>query len=256
MEEEVVVQADPVLKKKKLGFWGRLGDAFSLQGGGKAWRQARLDEENLASALRPITSDPDLAVRNLLQIGRGDEAIGLYDKVADNRRADTLNAARVTAQREGYIKNTHDRAFSLLGAATPETYAGLRNTVQNYYKSRGVDPLFELPETYNKAQLAALRMGGVDPEDQVRLEETADMNDRRIAQGDRAEAGRNSRYQMGLGVRVAEGNRNRDAAMKRTQYVQDRLDKRKTLAKPASGPVKPDIGEWIMVDGVRKRKPK
>lgn len=161
---------------------GALGDAFLIQSGNKPQYAPRLQGLREQEALENYGSDPRGALDRFSQVAPGAESLSAWNQFDDNRRQHAVAAASLRRSQQEYEDTTNKRGIGLLGAATKDTWPQVRAQVQKYYAARGMEPPFELPEAYDQAKISALRMAGIDPEDQVRSEDTRNYRDAMLAE--------------------------------------------------------------------------
>lgn len=151
---------------------GALGDAFLVQGGAAPQYAPRLKALREAEALKGFQADPQNAIAQLTQV---DPASGLklYDTVNDNQFRDKAFDLKKRADDLDYQNSTDSRALALLSSATADTYPQILNWVKRYYSTRGVQPSFDLPETYDEAKIKALTMSGIPVDKQADLADRA-----------------------------------------------------------------------------------
>lgn len=188
--------------------YGIVKDALLVQGGAKPMFREQMQNLREAEALSGITSDPDRAIEMLLPVN-AKMGMDLYNSRQDDLRLQETAAAAAQANRQKFEDTVHKRAGSLIYSATDSTYPALRKRYYDYYKGKGVEPAYELPETFDEAALGAARSFTMDPEDQARMAATRQYREERLAQGDRFESGRNARAAMTDRTRRSEGAANR-----------------------------------------------
>lgn len=197
-EPEIVVENEPYPKSKyrngivqggtfRLGglggnILGALGDAFLMQAGQNPVYRQRLQQARISEAMESFQQDPERAIDMLMQIDP-EAAAKLAQQQVENRRADRgldqtdteLGIRGRTADSQirtndmQWREGINDRAMAMLGKANAQTYPALRRQVINYYKSYGMEPPFELPETFDEAAVTALRLGRVPVGTQMEL---------------------------------------------------------------------------------------
>jgi hypothetical protein len=205
----------------------------------------RLQELVTGEALQDLSSDPNRASQMLAGIDNN-LAVDVWNKNTDNavqrRNSEILNQDRDERYRQGI--NT--RGFSLLKASTPETYASMKDQVKKYFASKGVEPDFDIPETFEEASRSTPWNADITPQQQDRLDAQRDYQARLLAQRDRAEEGRNRRTDKTLGVRTSEGDKDREVRV--SEGDKDR-EVRREAGK--GGRARPKIRIEV-VNGVRK----
>lgn len=225
--------------------YGHIKDGFLVQGGAKPMFAPRLQELVIGEALQDLSSDPNRASQMLSGLDN-ELAVDVWNKNADNqvqqRNSQILNQERD----ERYRNGINTRGFSLLKAATPETYEQVSNQVKRYFAAKGVDPDFDIPATFDEAARAQPWNSQVTPDQQDRAESLADYRDRLLAERRNAEGGRNYRARLTDGTRRSEGQANR--SVKVSEGEKNREVRRETAK---GGRARPKIRIEV-VNGVRK----
>lgn len=215
---------------------GLIGDALLVGNGGEAIYNKRLKEARMSEAMASYTDDPEEAIRMLNEIDPG-AAAELWQKHQEGQSDAATAKLRTREADDKYEGITHDRALALASAATKATYPTIRKRYYDYYNSRGVAPIQDLPEDFDEAALDSVRRSGIPVKDQVKNEDLADYRDATI--GER-------RYSTDAGIRktsmttsaamqravMQEGGRNSRAAA--AEAGRDRRNTTKgALSKPA-----------------------
>lgn len=224
---------------------GMLGDAFLAQSGRGPQYAPRLQQLRTGEAIQDLSNDPVRAQQLLAGIDN-DLSVDVWNKNADNlvqqRNSQILNQERD----ERYRNSINTRGFSLLRAATPETYAAIADQVRRYFVAKGVDPDFNIPDTYEEAARLQPWNSQVTPDQQDRAESLADYRDRLLSERRNAEGGRNYRARLTDSTRRSEGQANR--SVKVSEGDKNREVRRETAA---GGRARPKIRIEV-VNGVRK----
>jgi hypothetical protein len=239
---------------------GILGDALLVGSGGDPVYAHRVKQAREAEALRNYSTDPIRALQQYNEIDAPAALKGFNDR-EDNLRQEEAARALEKNRQDAYEGNTHTRAGALLGAATPKTYDAIKKRYNEYYATRGVQPLVDLPDTYDEALISGLRTSFVPPTQQIKLEDTRDYRGQVLSQRDRFEEGRNNRNHENNGVRVSEGTANRkvrvqegsaNRSVKVTEGAANRGSREKIAAMPSRGRARPPVVKWgVRPDGTR-----
>lgn len=186
--QDIAVEADPLPEpERKSGLLGGafsvgktggnilgyLGDAFLAQAGRAPQYAPRLEQARAAEALENFSTDPIEALQQY-QMVNPEKALDRFNQFYDNQRQDAVSNSVVAARNQALQDVVDERALRLLSSATPETYPAILSQVERYYTAKGMSPQFELPPSYDEAQIAAARAVGVPVETQARLEDNAE----------------------------------------------------------------------------------
>lgn len=175
---------------------GLLGDAFLVQGGAKPVYAPRREAERQGDAMIDFTRNPTAAFERLAAAGYGDAAFDMFDKntktksEVENRAANTAaevayKAAATQVQKE----KSYGTLAQMVGAAMeagPEAYARWLPQLQRYKAANGLEG--DIPTTYDKTQLGALRAQGMNPYQQVRAGQLSADTDSKIGSRGRRDA--------------------------------------------------------------------
>lgn len=197
-------------KPKKINFWQALGDQLLMHWGNKPLFQQRLNQENMQRAMEGFTQEPLEAIRRVAQINPN-AAWQLYNQYSDNARADRIAGRQEDVAGEKYLTRVGGMLNAIRSAKDPVTaYRQQMPIIRRYAEARGVD-LTGLGDDYDENAISSFIMGGVSPEDQLRMEalaqyrrdrlglderkfgETVRNNNIRDENADNAESGRNNR---------------------------------------------------------------
>lgn len=188
---------------------GALGDAFLVQSGNHPTYAPRRQQERESNAQRGFVDSPLSAIGRLSKENPAAAREMYNDYLTQQRLARSENRQERDSDAQ-YGGMVNDRALRLIGTATPENWPRLRAQILQYYNAHGVQPAFELPETYDANAIDALRRSAVPVDRQtdddalaayrqeyidLRRSEAATraaQGERRIDQGD---------------ARIAQGNR-------------------------------------------------
>lgn len=173
---------------------GTIGDALLIGGGKDPIYQPRLREARTNEALEEFDTDWDGSMKRLAQVDAG-AAVELDSARGEAESKQALEAARVRDLQDEYNNVTHDRALAYLGAATDKSYPQVRGIIEKWYADRGVEPMFELPETYDPDMARSLAGGAVPMKDQATIAQQERNNASRLEQARMSDWNRN--YRMG-----------------------------------------------------------
>lgn len=236
--EEVVVNTPPTQGPRiKRGFiggpfalgttggniLGAIGDGLLATAGRRPVYSPRLDNAAQAEALQDYRVDPDGALDKLTQIAPG-SAVELMNERSKLESERAVRDSMVEERRVKRADRVNEIATRLAGSATKDTWPTVRDRIQKFFVAQGVDPYFDLPESWDEAQVQALRMSGVPTEDQISQESTdEDRSERRRLTAERnAVSERQGDARIGISAqRAAVSNANSSA---RTQDARRRTD--------------------------------
>lgn len=159
---------------------GTLGDAFLVQGGGKAVYAPTREREREGDAMAGMTQAPRAAVERMTAVNPELARSMGHDVV-------TAEAAQAALERQAqqeaaarYEKGV--RLFGgMLGATTAETYDRMRPILQRLKQTYGLGDEYKIPDQFDPDYAAAVSNGAINPYQQ----QTLDQGDRRIDQGER-----------------------------------------------------------------------
>lgn len=257
---EIVVEDDPITSRYKRGLvtkgpfsmgrtggniLGLLGDAMLVQSGNQKQYEPRLQQARASEAMAGYTDDPMDAIQRLNEVDPP-AAAALMDKLrAHQLDTDKLGVEAIGANDE-FEGTTHERAQALIGAATESTYPAMRERYYNYYASRGIDPMYELPVEFDEDAIRSLATAGIPVGDQRELEEKARYNTGILEQNAKNEFGRN--WREAYGEIKADKRSNRSEAGRETRNVRDNRTRRDTAK---GGSARPTIKFGTRKDGTR-----
>lgn len=211
-------------KPKKPSTIQTLADIFLF--GGPVFKN-KVKNENLQRAMEGYTSDPLKAIQRVMNF---DAKLGadLYEKYADNKRADDTAEALIDERRQ----KTINTAASVFRSVQPGDEAGFlraRGLAERIMKARGIDPEeYGLPESLEDVpQWSAIGMTVDQQEDNSR----ADLNTKSLII-DRAE--RRQMTQERYGVLNDQGER-RLAETERKNKAAEAQRERKAGGKASGG---------------------
>lgn len=233
--------------KKWSNVLGMIGDALLVGSGADPIYNKQLQQLRESEAMGGFTQDPRQAAENLAVMNPGGAA-KLWNDTQDNERQQAEFAVRQQQQKELSEANVHKRNLAYLGAATAATYPGIKARVMKDYADRGMTPPFDLPETFDPAAVRQILRGGVDPKDQITMDNTEAYRKARLAQGSQFEAGRNYRTGVTTGVRQSEGEKTR--TFQADEHTKDR-EVRKEIAATRGRSKPTNVKMGVRPDGSR-----
>ncbi len=175
-EEALLVEG---FKPTKRNVLGRLADAMLMANGGKPVYEGRMAERDMKRAMQGFSSDPMEAVRKISTFDP-DAAFKLYNMVTDNQRSDESQKRLVRDSDRRYNEGVYDRGISMLATADEKSYPAMKSRVEGYFKARGVEMPFPLPDVYDAQAIEQLRMGEVPVARQLALQSQDEYRDRSL----------------------------------------------------------------------------
>lgn len=196
-DSDVVVDA---WKPRKRSFLEKLGDAVLVYDDEEPAFANATRERNMRSAMEGFTQDPINAIRRISQIDPK-LALELHERYTDNSRQERSVKRQEQLFDFKLEEAVVDRVANAMGAATPETWAQMRQQMINYAKNKGVTLPYDIPEVYDENAINFIRYGELP----IVKQEGFERADKRIAQGD---------------VRLQQGERRLNET-ERHHYVQE-----------------------------------
>ncbi len=223
---------------------GAIGDALLIGAGRDPVYAPRLHRARSAEALIDYTQDPQRAIDQYSQVDP-EKAMILADRLAERQSVGAYRNSQIQANNDEYENRTHGVALGLLGAATPSTYPAIRQRISDYYQSRGITPLFDLPEQYDEEAVQSFARGGIPVAKQAKLAEDRRYHDAVIGQDRMEEAGRTQRNREDNATSTA--NNNADNVTSRANNTATNDTRRATSSTIA----RPNIRFGRRADGTR-----
>jgi hypothetical protein len=156
--------------------------------------------------------------------GQQGTALAAYNSLADNERADQVAQRQTDVASMKYMGRMGGMLNSIQNSKDPAgQYERMLPNLKSYAERYHL-PLDGLPEKYDPEAVSTYVMGNVDVDDQMKIEDMAAYRQRRlgqmdetieqrgeyqnarIAQGDRAEGGRNQRAAISEAGKTTRGN--------------------------------------------------
>lgn len=179
---------------------GLLGDAFLVQGGGKAIYGPQRERERLADAMTGFTQQPQAAAERTAYNGFADEATKLWN----DTQTQLINEGNLAAKREEITRKAFEdndqrykqygTLFSQYAGSTDEkTWPRVREILKTLKQRGGLGDEYEIPENYDPQLMRTYQFGGMPATQQIR---SVDKNEDQAWDREkfsRAEAGRMAR---------------------------------------------------------------
>jgi hypothetical protein len=188
-------------------------DGYLMSHGMKPVFSTARDQKNVTEALADYGSDPRAALKRLMMIpGHQAEGLSAYNQLADNERADKIMARGDDLASLKYQTRLGGWLGAIQSSKNPaDQYSRMLPQLKAYAAKYGLPD--DLPDNYDPDALNVYVNKNVDPEDQLKIEATADYRDRRLNQIDQTIHNTKDYRDARLGqMAVAEGDRNTRAA--------------------------------------------
>lgn len=154
---------------------GLLGDAFLVQGGGKALYGPQRERERLADAMTGFTQQPQAASERVAYNGFADEAAKLWN----DTQTQLVNQGTLEAKREEIRRKTFEdddqrykqygTIFSqYAGSADEKTWPRVREILKTLKQRGGLGDEFVVPDDYDPALMRTYQFGGMPATNQIR----------------------------------------------------------------------------------------
>lgn len=179
---------------------GLLGDAFLVQGGGKALYGPQRERERLADAMTGFTQQPQAASERVAYNGFADEATKLWnDTQTQLVNQGTLEAKRQENARK--IMEDDDQRYQkygtifsqFAGSADAKTWPQAKKILEEIKRRGGLGEEYSVPDEYDPQLMRTYQYGGMPATQQVNTSIRRDALDQKESQFVRAEAGRMAR---------------------------------------------------------------
>lgn len=179
---------------------GLLGDAFLVQGGGKAMYGPQRERERLADAMTGFTQQPQAASERVAYNGFADEASKLWN----DTQTQQINQGTLAAKQEEIARKALEdgdqryKQYATLfsqyaGSADAETWPRAKEILKTLKQRGGLGEEFVIPDEYDPRLMRTYQFGGMPATNQVRsVDKNEDQAWDREKFG-RAEAGRMAR---------------------------------------------------------------
>lgn len=146
---------------------GKISDIVLAAYGQKPMYEPRYQEAQMNRAMEGFTHDPLSVIRRMATLN-GPKAFEMFQEY-QKQQAD-IGAKQAVGQKAKF--SVEDRAFELASAimhgANEETAPQMYQTALKVLRTRGVDPAdYGLSDQYDPKAGAALRSGGIKPDDQI-----------------------------------------------------------------------------------------
>jgi hypothetical protein len=171
-------------KPRKPTLLGALADAYLTYSGKPPAFQQNRDARSMAEAMEGFDEDPVRAIRRIAKMkGMQDEAWNMYNQHQDNSRADRVAGRQEDVASMKYMGRHGGMLNSIQRSQNPQAqYDKMLPNLQAYAQRYNLP---QLPNAYDPDALNTYIMGNVDVDDQLRIEQKGEYQDRRLQQMDR-----------------------------------------------------------------------
>ncbi len=221
-------------KPRKPTILGAIADAFLMSRGGKPMFSIMRDQRNVNEALSDFGADPMTAIRRLSRVpGQEGKAWDMYNQTVDNQRADVQADSLNDSRSEKYMTRVGGMLNAIMRAKDPAAaYSANIDRIRKYAEGRGLD-ISALPDAFDEDAINSYIMGGVSPDDQLKMEALEQYRSQRLGQIDRSLDQRDTTQQNTQAYRerrldqidtAEEGKNNRSKVVQGQQaprYVRD-----------------------------------
>jgi hypothetical protein len=222
-------------KPKKPTVLGAIADAFLMSKGGRPMYSMMRNQEDMQKAMRGFVDDPKEAIRRIAQIpGMQEKAWEMMNQLSDNERADLIAGANADAKKEKYLTRVGGMLNQIKNSKDPVTaYKQNIGIIRKYGEGRGLtEEMAALGDEYSPDTIDNFIMGGVSPEDQIRMEALADHRRNRLE----LDKGKRSDMREYREERLEDFDENRESQDRRAATAEQGRNNRSKSAPGKSEP--------------------